>query len=356
VWGNEQVTEFISSQRDTYKFIHDQALRMANKGFTAIEAAEVLELPDALGRKWHNRNYHGTLHHNIRAVYHKELGLWDGDPVSLNPLPAAEAGQRYVDLIGSARLLAEGRRAIAEGDYRWAVEILHKLVFAEPGNQEARALQADAYEQLGYQSEAHQWRGIFLTIARELRDGVVKQDFTTVAADVIGAMPVELLFDYAGVQVIGELAAEVDLRIDFAFSDLGETWTVWVRNGVLNARRGASEETQLTVTGPKAALVGVVLKPGAGVGDAVAAGVIELDGDEAVLEAYAGLLDTFDPNFPIGTPERTGASRTQTPPRATRGTFDPLRAADEGFRRATALGRGAVRQAEAAARRLIPGQ
>jgi alkyl sulfatase BDS1-like metallo-beta-lactamase superfamily hydrolase len=156
VWGNDQIVAFIESQRDTYKYLHDQALRLANKGYTPLEAAEVIELPDELGRKWFNRGYHGTLHHDVRAVYTKELGMWDGDPVTLHPHPPAEAAKRYVDLIGADQILAEGRCAFDAADYRWAAEILHKLVFAQPNNQAARDLQADAYEQMGYQAEGPQ--------------------------------------------------------------------------------------------------------------------------------------------------------------------------------------------------------
>jgi alkyl sulfatase BDS1-like metallo-beta-lactamase superfamily hydrolase len=360
VWDNDQVVEFLSSQRDTYKYIHDQALRMANKGYTAIEAAEIIELPDALGRKWYNRGYHGTLHHNVRAVYHKELGMWDGDPVSLNPLPATESGRRYVDLIGSEAILTEGRRAFEAGDYRWVVELLHKLVFAEPDNQAARELQADAYEQLGYQAEGPQWRGVFLTMARELREGIVKQAFTTVANDVVMAMPLDLLFDYAGVHVIGEKAAEVDLRIDFTFTDLDETWSVWVRNGVLNARRGATDQAQLTVSGPKPALLGAVLQPPS-VGELVASGVLKVDGDEAVLALYAGVLDEFDKDFPIGTPERVGLASAPTAEPGEDGLLRlgvglGVRVSAATLRAAASVGQSALRQTRAAADRIAGGR
>jgi alkyl sulfatase BDS1-like metallo-beta-lactamase superfamily hydrolase len=154
VWGNANIVSFIESQRDTYKYIHDQALRLANKGYTPLEAAEVIELPAELGRKWFNRGYHGTLHHDVRAVYTKELGMWDGDPVSLHPHPSAESARRYVEFIGPDRILAEGKRAFDAADYRWAAEILHKLVFAQPDNQAARALQADAYEQMATRPRA----------------------------------------------------------------------------------------------------------------------------------------------------------------------------------------------------------
>ena len=301
VWENAAVTSFLESQRDTYKYIHDQALRLANKGYTPLDAAEVIELPEELGRKWFNRGYHGTLHHDVRAVFTKELGMWDGDPVSLHPHPPVETAERFVELIGADGILAEGRRAFEAADYRWAVQILHTLVFAQPDNQAARDLQADAYEQMGYQAEGPQWRGIFLTAARELREGVLPAAFVTASPDSILAMPIDILFDFAAVHLIGDKAATADLRIDFRFTDLDETWTMWIARGVLNARRGASPDAGLTVSGPKAALVGALLKP-AGAGQLAQAGAITLDGDELLLQTLAGLLDDFDPNFDIVTP------------------------------------------------------
>ncbi|MEU4709077.1 alkyl sulfatase dimerization domain-containing protein [Nocardia salmonicida] len=301
VWGNENVTGFLESQRDTYKFIHDQALRLANKGYTPLEAAEVIELPEPLRRNWANRGYHGTLHHDVRAVYTKELGMWDGDPVSLHPHPPVEAARRFVEFAGADKILAEGERAIAAADYRWAAEILHKLVFAQPDNQRAKDLQADAYEQMGYQAEGPQWRGIFLSAALELRDGIQPPPYVTASEDSILAMPIDLLFDFVSVHVIGEKAADVDLRIMLDFTDHDEQWTMWIRRGVLNARRGRFGDPQLTVSGPKPFLTSVMLKPGAA-RQLAAGGKITLGGDATVLETLAGILDEFDPAFAIVTP------------------------------------------------------
>ncbi|MEU2506616.1 alkyl sulfatase dimerization domain-containing protein [Streptomyces sp. NPDC007863] len=301
VWENGAVTAFLESQRDTYKYIHDQALRLANKGYTPLEAAEVIELPEELGRKWFNRGYHGTLHHDVRAVFTKELGMWDGDPVSLHSHTPVESARRFVELIGAERVMAEGQRAFDAGDYRWAAQILHTLVFAQPDHHAARGLQADAYEQMGYQAEGPQWRGIFLTAAKELREGVQAATFATASPDTILAMPVGILFDFVAVHVIGEKAASAEVRIDFTFTDNGETWTMWIARGVLNARRGASPETQLTVTGSKPALVGVLLEPGSAA-NLVEAGKVKLDGDAGALDTLAGLLDTFDPDFAVVTP------------------------------------------------------
>jgi alkyl sulfatase BDS1-like metallo-beta-lactamase superfamily hydrolase len=154
---------------------------------------------------------------------------------------------------------------------------------------------------MGYQIEGPQWRGIYLTAAKELREGVPPATFTSVSQDTILAMPVDILFDFAAVHIIGDRAAKADLRIDFTFTDHNETWTAWVKRGVLNARRGASPDTQLTVSGPKAALVGVVLNPAAASQLAQAA-KITMDGDASVLATLAGLMDEFDPNFNIVTP------------------------------------------------------
>jgi alkyl sulfatase BDS1-like metallo-beta-lactamase superfamily hydrolase len=301
VWDNANVVSFLESQRDTYKYIHDQALRLANKGYTPLEAAEVIELPEELGRKWYNRGYHGTLHHDVRAVFTKELGMWDGDPVSLHPHPPVESAARFVDMVGADAILAEGKRALEAADYRWATEILHKLVFAQPDNQAARDLQADCYEQMGYQAEGPQWRGIYLTAARELREGVMPAIFASGSPDTILAMPIDILFDFAAVHVIGDKAADVNLHIDFQFTDHDESWTMWIRRGVLNARRGTSNDAQLTVSGPKAALVGVLLNPKGAV-QLAEAGKIELNGDRAALESLASVIDQFDPNFNIVTP------------------------------------------------------
>jgi alkyl sulfatase BDS1-like metallo-beta-lactamase superfamily hydrolase len=301
MWDNHRIVSFIESQRDTYKYIHDQALRLANKGLTPLEAAELIELPTELDAGWENHGYHGTVHHDVRAVYTKELGMWDGDPVSLHPHTPVDSAQRYVDLIGADAILAEGRRAFEAADYRWVAELLHKLVFAQPDNQEGRELQADAYEQMGYQAEGPQWRGVFLCAARELRDGVQPAPFTTASEDTILGMPVDILFDFVGVHVKGPEASTIDLRIDLTFTDLDETWTMWVKRGVLNARKGASGQAQLRVAGPKGALVGVLLQPASAV-QLAAGGHITLDGDESVLETLGRVLDTFDPNFNIVTP------------------------------------------------------
>ena len=290
------------TMHNTYKYIHDQSLRLANQGLTPIEAAEVIDLPPALGRRWFNRYYHGALHHNVRAVFSKELGFWDGDPASIWPLLPVDYAKRHVDLIGADKIMDEGRKAIEAADYRWAVQLLHHLVFAEPDNTEAKNLQADAYEQLGYQQEIPQWRGIFLTAAMELRQGVSTEGaLATASPDMILAMPMELLFDFAAVHLIGDKAADLDVRINITVVDKDERWTMWVANGVMNARPTHATDVQLTVSGPKAALVGLLLAP-AKAAQLLGSGALTTDGDTGALDTLAAVMDEFDPAFNLVTP------------------------------------------------------
>jgi alkyl sulfatase BDS1-like metallo-beta-lactamase superfamily hydrolase len=181
-------------------------------------------------------------------VFHKELGFWDGDPSTILPLLPQDNAQRHVRLMGPDNILAEAHTAIDAGDYRWAVQVLHHLVFADPDDTGAKELQADAYEQLGYQQEVPQYRHIFLTAAKELREGVVTEgQATTASQDTIEAMPIDLLFDFAGVHLVGDKAVDTDLRINWTFDgDTVGDWTMWVRHGVLNARPGHVPNAQLT--------------------------------------------------------------------------------------------------------------
>ncbi len=302
VFGNENVREFLSDQRDMYKYIHDQALRLANQGLTPLEAAEKVKLPDSIGKKWYNRYYHGGLHHNIRAVFHKELGFWDGDPATIWPLLPRENAQMYVDLIGRDKILAEGKKAIEAGEYRKAIEILHNAVFANPDDTEAKNLQADAYEQFGYQMEVPQYRAIFLTAAMELRGGINRENsVTTVSQDTILAMPMEMLFDFAAVHVIGDKTDGVNFAVNVDVTDIDEKWHFWVGNGVLNARPGEGTLSQLTVRGDKPFITAFLTTPKVAK-KLIADGKLTVDGDQSVIDKFVGIMDEFDPAFNISTP------------------------------------------------------
>ncbi|HKJ25134.1 MAG TPA: alkyl sulfatase dimerization domain-containing protein, partial [Myxococcota bacterium] len=237
-WGNAEIVEYLKRQRDAYKYLHDQTLRLANHGETMIEIAEQLELPERLARDFALRGYYGTVNHDAKAVYQHYFGFFDGVPAHLNPLPPAEAAVHYVEFMGGGEaLLAKARASYERGEYRWVAEVVNHLVFAEPENAEAKALLADAYDQLGYQAESGPWRDFYLTGAKELREGRVPLPFeTTGSSDIVAAMPSDLFFDALAVRLNGPKAEGEAMTLNFVFTDVGETHVVWVENAVLHHR------------------------------------------------------------------------------------------------------------------------
>ena len=257
-----------------------------------------------LGDEFFARDYYGTVNHNVKAVYQRYLGWFDGNPANLHSLPPVEAGKRYVELAGGAdALLGKAREAFARGEFRWVAQLVNHLVFADPSNRDARLLQADALEQLGYQAESGPWRAFYLTAAQELRSGVPA--FATgpgVAADIARAMSSDMLFDYLGVRLDGDRAGGTSLELTFRVTDRDELHAVGVRDGALHHVRGrAAQGAQATIALAHDALLALVTgtKP---LGDLEAAGAVTLDGDRAALETLLGLLDTFRFWFPIVEP------------------------------------------------------
>jgi alkyl sulfatase BDS1-like metallo-beta-lactamase superfamily hydrolase len=303
-WGRERIADYIERQRDSYRYLHDQTLRLANHGYTKEEIAEMLELPAELAATFSCRGYYGTVRHNVKAVFQRYLGWFDGNPANLDPLPQVEAGTRYVAAMGGAdAVLAEGRRAIGEGDYRWAAEVLNHLVFADPDNAEARQLQAAALEQLGYQAESGIWRGFYLSGAQELRDGVQHTQMGSVrrGGGVIDALPLAMFLDSLAIRLNGPAADGKTAVMNMAISDTGEQRAVTLRRGVLHHRDGFVDAADVTLRLTRAALTAIAVRPEA-FGEKLAEGEIEIDGDAEALLTIFGSIDTFHLAFPIVTP------------------------------------------------------
>ena len=303
-WGHDNIADYLSKHRDTYRYIHDQTLRLANHGLSMTEIAEQLELPEELSRRWFNRGYYGSLSHNIKAVYNKYLGYFDGNPANLHQLPPVEAARRYVDFMGGADALLDKARASLEAqDYRWVAEVLNHLVFAEPENTQARRLQADALEQLGYQAESGQWRNFYLTAARELRHGVSTAATTrTLSPDLIAGLSTESLFDYLAVRLNGPAAAGKTLALAFNFRDDASRYAVTVENGVLHYRHvSGNPPADVTLTLDRNGFAALMLA-GTPVDTLQSAGMLDVDGDADVLTDLLGLLDNFEFWFNIVTP------------------------------------------------------
>ena len=303
-WGYDSIVEYLRKHGDTYKYIHDQTLRLANQGYTMNEISEQIDLPDALANTWYTRGYYGTVSHNSRAVYQRYLGFFDGNPSHIQPLPPEDAAKKYVEFMGGADLLLENaRQAYENGEYRWVVEVVNHLVFAEPDNLSARELQANALEQLGYQSESGQWRNFYLTGASELRNGVNPLATTrTISVDMISALTLDMFFDYMAVRLNGPAAAGRNIILNFSFTDSGDQYVVDVSNGVLHHWAGRQRETaDATIRLGRNGLIALILL-GRSVQSLSESGIIEIDGDQAVLEELVSLLDDFEFWFDIVTP------------------------------------------------------
>lgn len=304
-WGGPAIREYLADQRDMYAFIDSQTLRLINQGQTPMEIAQSLaNLPPRLASKWYSRDYYGSLSHNVRAVYQRYMGFYDGNPANLDPLPPQAAGKRYVAAMGGAdQVLAQARQAFAEGDYRWVAQLVNHLVFAEPGNTAARELQADALEQLGYQSENATWRNAYLSGAQELRGGIAAATGSGGNADdMVRALTPSLFFDYLGVRVDAFKAAESDLSINWRFTDLGEDYALTLRNGVLTHRdlaRHAQADVQVSMS--KQTLDRIALKQTGFLKEATL-GEISIEGERVKFLRFMGGLENADSRFNIVTP------------------------------------------------------
>jgi alkyl sulfatase BDS1-like metallo-beta-lactamase superfamily hydrolase len=304
VWGNKEVREQLSSQRDMYRYINDETLRLINKGYTMVEIAEQFKLPKAIASKFSNRGYYGSVNHNVKATYVLYLGWFTGNPAQLNELPPEEGGKHYVEMMGGEdAVLKKAREYFDKGEFRWVAEVVNHVVFANPSNQAAKNLQADALEQLGYQAESGPWRNFYLTGAKELREGVMKLPTPdTASPDTVRAMDLDLFFDFLAMRLNGPKAEDKRLSLNFDFTDLKQKYSVEMENGVLNHTEGVvAKDADATVTLTRDTLNKIVLKE-TSLKDALASGDIKVDGTQGKLEELVSYMDDFDFWFNIVTP------------------------------------------------------
>ncbi|MEO0549760.1 MAG: alkyl sulfatase dimerization domain-containing protein [Pseudomonadota bacterium] len=286
-WGKGEVVSYLTKQRDLYKFVHDQTLRLANHGLGPKEIAERIALSPGLAQEWFTRDYYGTLNHNSKAVYQRYLGWFDGNPASLHPHPRGEAGARYVELAGGPeRLMENGRRAFDKGDYRWVGELVSHLVFADPSHTEARSLLANALEQMGYQAESGPWRSFYLTGAQELRRGQRPSDKRPGPAGQIRELPADELLGSCSTRLNAEHAGETHLAFAIEIQGADESWFVELSNGVLHHRPVRDGETpSMSLT--RETLAGLILGE-------LKVSQAEIGGNTQALETLLSMLDVFE--------------------------------------------------------------
>ena len=297
-WGSADIREFLGLQRDLYAYLHDQTLRMLNRGMTGAEIAEEIQLPPALESAWHARGYYGSVSHNVKAIYQRYMGWFDGNPARLWPHPPKPLAERYVAAIGGIdRVVELAREAYDAGDFRWAATLLDHAVFAEPAHAAARALSADTLEQLAYGSENGTWRNFFLSGATELRGENFGTPTATAAPEILAQLTPEQLLDAIAITVDGPRAWDLDLALDLTFTDVGRNFRVTLRNGVLVYVEKPADEAsaQATVSLAKPRMLALLA------GDRESPG-IERSGDADVLDRLMAVLQPGDPSFDIVVP------------------------------------------------------
>jgi alkyl sulfatase BDS1-like metallo-beta-lactamase superfamily hydrolase len=296
-WGAERIRHFLEVQRDLYGYLHDQTLRYINKGYTGAEIAEIFELPPALVAEWSTHGYYGSVSHNVKAIYQRYMGWFDGNPARLWPHPPKQQAERYVAAIGGVERVVElAQQAYDDGDLRWAATLLDHAVFADPENAAAKTLYADTLEQLAYGAENGTWRNFFLSGATELREGSFGTPTTANAPAILIQLSPEQLFDAVAIRVNGPKAWNLDLAFDLTLTDLGRSFHLTLRNGVfVSVEREPSGDAPLHLTLSKPRLLTLVG------GDTTSDG-LTVEGDLGVLTALVGVLDEGDPDFAIVTP------------------------------------------------------
>lgn len=303
-WGKENVLAFLKGQRDLYRYLHDETLRLANHGHTLTEIAEMIELPRGIAHSFANRGYYGSVNHNVKGIYVYYLGWFDGNPANLHPLPPVETAEKTVAYMGGAdAVLAKAREDYDRGEYRWVAQAVNNVVFAEPDNTEARNLQADALEQLGYQAENGTWRNFYLSAAKELRDGVVVTATpSTASPDFVTALTTDMLLGFLAVRLNGPKAADKEWTFNLELSGPDETYGLEVGNGVLNYTRDhVFDPPTASISCARSAIDDVILGR-ATFTDQLDNGSITVDGDGGAFTEFLGLLDEFEFWFNIVTP------------------------------------------------------
>ena len=293
-WG-EEIHDYLLNTAAIYKFIHDQTLHYMNQGYTSTEVAAMLTLPEKLEKVWYTRPYYGTLAHNAKAVYQKYLGWYDANPVNLNPLPPSDTAKKLVEYLGSTdAVLRKAQKDFEKGDYQWVAQITKELVFADPSNQKARNLCADALEQLGYQAESGAWRNAYLMGAAELRKGNLSSLART--ANGLGSamkeMTVDMLLDYIAILTDANAAQNDDVTLNLIVTDVNEKFYVTRKNGILLSYSGENRpDAQATVTCKRLQLLALM--------QGQQAGQVQISGDATALKRLLAYASKFEKTFNV---------------------------------------------------------
>jgi len=313
-WGNARIQEILRDQRDLYAHMNNQVLHLANQGVTINQIHNVYRLPGSILQKWHCRGYHGSPEHNSRGVVQRFLGFWDCNPATLAPLSPEDSAPLYVEMMGGApKIIARGQELFNEGKYLLAMEIVNKLVQAEPQNQAAKDLLADIFEQLGYQQENPGLRNSYLSGAYELRSGIPQGEAASSSSpDVIRAMSTELFLNFLGIKMDSRKAEGLRFAMNLVTPDNGEKFLIELENATLTNIAGfQAEKPDLTLTINRSELE-LTMMGVKKLEDQLKDGTAKAVGDVSILGKLAATMVEFDPRFEVmpGTKARTAKVAT----------------------------------------------
>lgn len=301
-WGQEAIVKHLRYQRDFYKYAHDETMHLANEGYTMAEIGDTLKLPDGLANAWTLQDYYGTLGSAGKAIYQFYLGWYDGNPAHLQKLPETESAGLYVDYMGGAdAILTKARRDYEAGKYRWVVEVLDHLVFAQPNNMRARNLEADAFQQMGYQQVSATWRNLYLMAAFELRHGIVAIPPSAQADDFTRSMTPEMILEFAGIALSPEKTAGQTLRATLDLTDSKRVFGITLKDCVLNYGEGALSQPDVTLEMSKTTLSDLISRR-ISWQQAVDRKLVQSKGKTKGFEDMLAALTVFTPDFGLVTP------------------------------------------------------
>lgn len=299
-WENDIIQKYMTDTASMYKFINDQTLMYINQGYTQNEIANMITLPEALEKNWYTRQYYGTVAHNAKAVYQRYMGWYDANPVNLNALAPSDSAKKYVEYLGDTdEVLKKARQDFENGEYQWVAEITNVLVFADPDNQEARYLCADALEQLAYQAESGTWRNAYLCGAKELRSGTTTDEAfrATASPDLQLAMTPEMMFDQMGILLDANAAQDLNLKMNINLTDEGK-YLLTVNSGVLLYQKDVQDElADATLTMPRQAMFAILAKD-----EELQKQTISIEGDQNIIKTLTEHMTTYEFFFNIVEP------------------------------------------------------
>lgn len=305
-WGNEKIQDYLRGQRDMYGYLHDETLRLLNHGVSITDIQDEFFVPQPLADQWYTRGYHGSYHRNAKAVANKYLGYFDMNPATLLHLNSVDEAKKYTEMMGEEAIIAEGKKALDNGEYRWCATVVNNVVFANPENMQARYLQADCFEQLGYQSESSGERNVFLAGASELRQGIVPVQATkAITPDVIQAMPTRDFLNFMGVRFNGPKAAMdgFSMNANLVIPDENAKYAIEARNGRMSNIEGYDvPNADFTLTVNRSDITLMLLQQTT-LQDLLKSGKATVSGDMSKMGALTSYLDDFEFWFAMALPQ-----------------------------------------------------